>query len=129
MWWTPSYPNKSSLTRISAAELASAFSPNNRDPEARALSVLEQTDMRAKSNQLAGGPTDSECASLLATIRNIHAAGVTIVWIELVVHALLSVARRLVVMNFGQIIADGRPDEVMASAKVRSVYLGEDVLG
>jgi branched-chain amino acid transport system ATP-binding protein len=139
--------------------VGAAFGRNTRDPEARALAVLEQTGMRSKANRLAGGLTlldrkrlemaralatdpklllldeiaggltDSECVSLLAAIRDVHAAGVTIVWIEHVVHALLSVARRLVVMNFGQIIADGRPDEVMASREVRSVYLGEDVLG
>jgi branched-chain amino acid transport system ATP-binding protein len=78
-------------------------------------------------DEIAGGLTDSECASLLAAIRDIHAAGVTIVWIEHVVHALLSVAKRLVVMNFGKIIADGLPDQVMASREVKSVYLGEDV--
>ena len=139
--------------------VGAAFGRNPRDPEARALKVLELTGMRAKANQLAGGLTlldrkrlemaralatdpklllldeiaggltDSECVSLLAAIRDVHAAGVTIVWIEHVMHALLSAARRLVVMNFGQIIADGRPDEVMASREVRSVYLGEDVLG
>jgi len=137
--------------------VGAAFGRNPRDPEGRALAVLEQTGMRAKANQLAGGLTlldrkrlemaralatdpklllldeiaggltDGECASLLAAIRDIHAAGVTIVWIEHVVHALLSVARRLVVMNFGRLIADGRPDEVMASRDVRNVYLGEDV--
>ena len=139
--------------------VGAAFGRNARDPEARALAVLEQTGMRGKANQLAGGLTlldrkrlemaralatdpklllldeiaggltDSECASLLAAIRDIHAAGVTIVWIEHVVHALLSVARRLLVMNFGKTIADGAPDEVMASREVRSVYLGEDVHG
>ena len=41
-------------------------------------------------------------------------------------HALLSVAKRLVVMNFGKLIADGAPDEIMNSREVRSVYLGED---
>ena len=137
--------------------VGAAFGRNPRDPETRALAVLEQTGMRAKANQLAGsltlldrkrlemaralatdpklllldeiagGLTDSECVSLLAAIRDVHAAGVTIVWIEHVVHALLSVAKRLVVMNFGKIIADGRPDEVIASRETKSVYLGEDV--
>ena len=55
-----------------------------------------------------------------------HASGVTIVWIEHVVHALLSVAQRLVVVNFGKLIADGAPHDVMNSPEVKSVYLGED---
>ena len=77
-------------------------------------------------DEIAGGLTDSECASLLAAILDVHSTGVTIVWIEHVVHALLSVAKRLVVMNFGKIIADGAPGDVMASREVKSVYLGEE---
>ena len=139
--------------------VGAAFGRNVRDPEGRALAVLEQTGMKGKANRLAGaltlldrkrlemaralaadprlllldeiagGLTDSECASLLAAIRDVHAAGVTIVWIEHVVHALLAVAKRLVVMNFGRIIADGAPEAVMGSREVRTVYLGEDVDG
>jgi branched-chain amino acid transport system ATP-binding protein len=56
----------------------------------------------------------------------VHSSGVTIVWIEHVVHALLSVAQRLVVLNFGKLIADGKPQDVMRSKDVKSVYLGED---
>ena len=78
-------------------------------------------------DEIAGGLTESECHELLAAIRDVHATGVTIVWIEHVVHALLTVAQRLLVMNFGQLIADGAPDAVMNSPDVRSIYLGEDV--
>jgi branched-chain amino acid transport system ATP-binding protein len=49
------------------------------------------------------------------------------VWIEHIVHALVSVASRLIVMNFGQIIAQGVPREVMADARVREVYMGIQV--
>jgi branched-chain amino acid transport system ATP-binding protein len=80
-------------------------------------------------DEIAGGLTDSECHELLDVLRDVHASGVTMVWIEHVVHALLSVAQRLVVVNFGRKIADGLPGEVMASREVRSVYLGEDSHG
>ena len=76
-------------------------------------------------DEIAGGLTDSECVFLLAAIRDVHASGVTIVWIEHVVHALLSVAERLAVLNFGRLIVEGKPREVMESREVRSVYLGE----
>ena len=79
-------------------------------------------------DEIAGGLTESECGELLDVLREVHASGVTMVWIEHVVHALLSVAQRLVVMNFGRKIADGAPDAVMASREVQSVYLGEDAL-
>lgn len=136
--------------------VGAAFGRNGQDPEAHALKVMELTGMKAKANQLAGsitllerkrlemaralatepqlllldeiagGLTERECQSLLAAIRDVYASGVTIVWIEHVVHALLSVAQRLVVLNFGKVIADGKPDEVMNSKNVKSVYLGED---
>ena len=77
-------------------------------------------------DEIAGGLTERECQSLLSAIRDVHASGVTIVWIEHVVHALLSVAQRLVVLNFGELIADGEPATVMNSKDVKSVYLGED---
>ena len=79
-------------------------------------------------DEIAGGLTDSECHELLDVLRQVHAAGVTMVWIEHVVHALLSVAQRLVVVNFGKKIADGTPEDVMNSREVKSVYLGEDAL-
>jgi branched-chain amino acid transport system ATP-binding protein len=141
------------------ALLAATFGRDPLDPEARALGALELSGMKAKANtaagrltlldrkrlelaralaanpklllldEIAGGLTDSECVSLLAAIRDVHAQGVTIVWIEHVVHALLSVAQRLVVLNFGKIIADGNPREIMNSRDVKSIYLGEDVHG
>jgi len=75
-------------------------------------------------DEIAGGLTEYECAELVKTIREIHARGTTIVWIEHIVHALLSVANRLIVMNFGQILAQGAPREVMGDPRVREVYMG-----
>ena len=78
-------------------------------------------------DEIAGGLTEYECGELVKTIREIHARGTTIVWIEHIVHALVSVAKRLIVMNFGQILAQGDPREVMADARVREVYMGMPV--
>lgn len=78
-------------------------------------------------DEIAGGLTEYECGELVKTIREIHAHGTTIVWIEHIVHALVSVASRLVVMNFGQILAEGDPHAVMADSRVREVYMGMPV--
>jgi branched-chain amino acid transport system ATP-binding protein len=75
-------------------------------------------------DEIGGGLTEHECKELVETIRAIHARGTTIVWIEHIVHALVSVASRLVVMNFGQILAQGDPHAVMADARVQEVYMG-----
>jgi branched-chain amino acid transport system ATP-binding protein len=75
-------------------------------------------------DEIAGGLTEGECRELVALIREINAQGVAIVWIEHIVHALVSATTRLVAMNFGRIVADGAPAEVMASREVREIYLG-----
>lgn len=78
-------------------------------------------------DEIAGGLTDAECVSLIDTIRDINAAGTTIVWIEHVTHALLAVVSRLVALDFGKIIGEGEPQTVMASEAVRRIYLGVEV--
>jgi branched-chain amino acid transport system ATP-binding protein len=75
-------------------------------------------------DEIAGGLTEHETHALIGTIRAIHARGTTIVWIEHIVHALVSVASRLVVMNFGQKLAEGPPQTVIADARVKEVYMG-----
>ena len=78
-------------------------------------------------DEIAGGLTEDECGMLVDTIRTIHGAGMSIIWIEHVLHALNSVVERLLVLNFGKIIGMGTPDAVMASREVREIYLGIEV--
>ncbi|MEM7709775.1 MAG: ABC transporter ATP-binding protein [Pseudomonadota bacterium] len=78
-------------------------------------------------DEIAGGLTEGECSSLVETIAAIHAAGTTIVWIEHVLHALTAVVERIVVLDFGRVIADGAPAEVMERQEVRKVYLGIEI--
>ena len=75
-------------------------------------------------DEIAGGLTEHECRELVAAIKTIRAAGVTIVWIEHVVHALLAVVDRLIVINFGRKIAEGDPKAVIASPEVAEIYMG-----
>ncbi len=78
-------------------------------------------------DEIAGGLTDAECKSLIQTIKDIHAEGVTIIWIEHVLHALTSVVERLLVLDFGRVIGIGDPGEIMESREVKEIYLGIDV--
>jgi branched-chain amino acid transport system ATP-binding protein len=77
-------------------------------------------------DEIAGGLTDGEAADLVSLIRKIQRNGVTIIWIEHVVHALMAVADRIMVLDFGSKIADGRPAAVMADPQVRRAYMGVD---
>jgi branched-chain amino acid transport system ATP-binding protein len=78
-------------------------------------------------DEIAGGLTEGECAELVANVHDVRRSGTTIVWIEHIVHALLAVVGRLLVLNFGRLIASGEPRAVMASPEVREIYLGSPV--
>ncbi|MCK7614612.1 ABC transporter ATP-binding protein [Roseibium sediminicola] len=77
-------------------------------------------------DEIAGGLTEKECHALVATINTIRKTGLSIIWIEHIVHALLSVVDRLIVIDFGRKIADGAPKETMASQAVQEIYMGVD---
>ena len=78
-------------------------------------------------DEIAGGLTEGECLALVETIRALHARGVTIIWIEHVLHALTSVVERLLVLDFGRVVGMGEPAAVMESRAVREIYLGLEI--
>lgn len=78
-------------------------------------------------DEIAGGLTEGECQSLVATIKSIHKEGVSIIWIEHVLHALNSVVEKLLVIDFGKVIEIGEPKEVMSSPEVQRIYMGIEV--
>lgn len=77
-------------------------------------------------DEIAGGLTEKECHELVATINTIRKTGLSLIWIEHIVHALLSVVDRLIVIDFGRKIADGDPKKTMASQAVQEIYMGVD---
>lgn len=77
-------------------------------------------------DEIAGGLTEKECHDLVATINTIRRTGLSIIWIEHIVHALLSVVDRLIVIDFGRLITEGDPKKTMASRAVQEIYMGVD---
>ncbi len=75
-------------------------------------------------DEIAGGLTEAECGELVHLMQEIKKGGITIVWVEHIVHALVAVVSRLVVLNFGRKIMEGEPRAVMASDEVREIYMG-----
>jgi|SRR5437588_1004183 len=75
-------------------------------------------------DEIAAGLTEPETDELVEHIGALHAQGLTMVWIEHVVHALLRVAERLICLASGRIIADGDPQSVMSDRAVIDAYLG-----
>ena len=72
--------------------------------------------------------TDFEVHDLVVLIQDIRTSGVSIIWIEHVVHALVAVVDRLIALDFGQLIAEGTPDEVMEGEAFKRAYFGQDAI-
>jgi branched-chain amino acid transport system ATP-binding protein len=75
-------------------------------------------------DEIAGGLTEPEMEELVSLIVAIRDTGVAIVWIEHVVHALVAVVDELLALDYGRVIAHGRPELVMASRELQDAYLG-----
>ena len=75
-------------------------------------------------DEVAGGLTEHECATLIALIKDVRRTGVSIIWIEHIVHALVSAVDRLVVLHGGRFIAEGDPATVIRSPQVAEIYMG-----
>ena len=78
-------------------------------------------------DEIGAGLTDAEALELVGTILRLRERGVTIVWIEHIVHVLLRVTDRLICMDAGRVIADGEPRAVLADPAVIAAYLGRAV--
>ena len=99
-------------------------------PERKRLELARALATRPRVlllDEIAGGLSESEVHALVGVVRQVREQGVTIVWIEHIVHALRSAVDRLVAIASGRSLMDGPPDAVMASPEVQRVYLGIDV--
>jgi branched-chain amino acid transport system ATP-binding protein len=75
-------------------------------------------------DEIAGGLTEAEVLDLIEEIKKLRATGITIVWIEHIVHALLAVVDRISVIQFGRNLCEGEPHQVMNSPEVQACYMG-----
>jgi len=77
-------------------------------------------------DEIFSGLSAAEIASMIPTIEKLQMQGITVVMIEHRLQALFRLASRILVMNFGERIAEGTPEEIMDDEKVRIAYLGPD---
>jgi branched-chain amino acid transport system ATP-binding protein len=78
-------------------------------------------------DEVAGGLTDPEVAQLVTIVNEVQRQqGITIVWVEHVVHALTRSVSRVICLAGGRLIAEGGPQEVLEMPEVKEVYLGAD---
>ena len=76
-------------------------------------------------DEIMAGLTPAEMAEALNLLRQINRKGVTIFMVEHIMKAVMSICNRIIVLNYGEKIAEGSPQEVAENAEVIKAYLGE----
>ena len=99
-------------------------------PERKRLEVARALATRPRLlllDEVMAGLRPTECDQIVAVFRELNRAeGLTILLIEHVMRAVMALAGRIVVLNHGEVIAQGTPDEVVRDKAVLECYLGEE---
>jgi len=80
-------------------------------------------------DEVMAGLNPTETGRLIDLIRTVHGRGITILLIEHVMRAVMALSQRILVLNYGELIAEGTPDAIVRNPKVIEAYLGEGYSG
>jgi branched-chain amino acid transport system ATP-binding protein len=78
-------------------------------------------------DEIMAGLTPTEVGAMTEIVAGLPARGITVVWVEHVLYAIMKTATRMVVINRGSVIAQGAPAEVARDPAVVKAYLGEEM--
>ncbi len=77
-------------------------------------------------DEIMAGLTPTEVASMTRFVQTLPGRGITVIWVEHVLHAIMKAATRIMVLNRGELIADGPPGAIARDPAVVKAYLGEE---
>jgi branched-chain amino acid transport system ATP-binding protein len=118
---------RQALARVGLAARADALASTltigerKRLEMARALATEPEVLML---DEVVAGLSPVEVDEMMGAIRGLNAKGLAILMIEHVMRAVMGVSRRIVVLHYGQKLAEGSPTEVAANERVVEAYLG-----
>jgi branched-chain amino acid transport system ATP-binding protein len=94
------------------------------------LEVARALAMRPKLvlfDEIMAGLTPTEVGTMTKFVASLPARGITVVWVEHVLYAIMKTATRMVVINRGEVIAGGAPAAIARDPAVVKAYLGEEM--
>jgi branched-chain amino acid transport system ATP-binding protein len=116
------------LARIGLADKAETQSNQLTQVDLRKLELARAMAARPRlliSDEAMAGLTGSEVDEILDILIKLNESGITIIMIEHIMHAVMRFSERVVCLDAGRKIADGDPQDVIATPEVRKAYLGE----
>jgi branched-chain amino acid transport system ATP-binding protein len=78
-------------------------------------------------DEIMAGLTPTEVGSMTDMVARLPARGITVIWVDHTLHAIMKTATRLIVLHRGRLIAEGEPAAVARDPAVVKAYLGEEM--
>lgn len=113
---------------LGGKELLTPLTLSLQDKKLLELAKCLATDPRCiLLDEVMAGLTIAETEAPMAIVRELNSQGVTIVMVEHVMPVIMRLATRIVVINFGEKIAEATPADIIKDQKVIDAYFGDDL--